>query len=168
MTKLLNREESHPRDLEVRESQLSPFSLIDRFFNDSSLDPFNLLTPSLLGHRGLAGMGGTFPKVDVSETESEIRVVANVPGIDPEKIDIEVGDDYLSLSGKIEKEHQHRDAAQKIYRYEREYGEFRREFTLPARVKKEGIVAKAKNGVLSITLPKTDDERKAKVKVEVE
>ena len=93
--------------------------------------------------------------------------MANVPGIDPEKIDIEVGDDYLSLSGKIEKEHQDRDAAQKIYRYEREYGEFRREFTLPARVKKEGIVAKAKNGVLSITLPKTDDERKAKVKVEI-
>lgn len=148
------------------ESHVSPFSLVDRFFEDSFLDPFNVLSPSFFGGRRL-GVNMTFPKVDVSETDSEIKVAANVPGIDPEKIDIEVGDDYLALSRKIEKENKDQENG-KVYRYEREYGEFRREFALPARVDKEGIVAKVKNGVLSVTLPKTKDERKSKIKVQVE
>jgi HSP20 family protein len=109
-----------------------------------------------------------FPKVDVSETEDEIKVVANVPGIDPDNINIEVGDDYLSLSGTIDKEGMDQNDEAMIYRYEREYGEFRREFSLPARVNKDKIVAKAKNGVLSITLPKSEEEKKQKVKVEIE
>jgi HSP20 family protein len=151
----------------IQQSQLSPFSLIDRFFDDS-FDPFGIISPSLSGTRRLGSVSNTFPKVDVSETENEIKVVANVPGIDAEKIDIEVGEDYLSISGRIDKEVKDEDKNGKVYRYEREFGEFRREFSLPARVNKDGIVAKARNGVLSITLPKSEEERKAKVKVEVE
>jgi HSP20 family protein len=145
----------------------SPSSLIDRFFDDNFFEPFGSLAPSLLRGR-ITNVNSVFPKVDVSETDEEIRVVANVPGIDPDKIDIDVGDDYLSISGKIEREEKEEPSAGKLYRYEREYGEFRREFSLPARVDKDGIVAKAKNGVLTITLPKSEDERKTKVKVEVE
>lgn len=144
----------------------SPFSLIDRFLDDS-WDPFNMMMPSLFRNRGLASVSSLFPKVDVSETDNEIKVVANVPGIDPEKLNIEVGDDYLSLSGKIEKENKDEKDG-KVYRYEREYGEFRREFALPARVKADQISAKAKNGVLTITLPKSDEEKKHKVRVEIE
>ncbi len=145
----------------------SPLSLIDRFFDDS-WDPFSMMMPSLLRSRGLTGVSSAFPKVDVSETDNEIKVVANVPGIDPDKLDVEVGDDYLSLSGKIEKETKDEDQKGKVYRYEREYGEFRREFALPARVKASAITAKAKNGVLTITLPKSDEEKKHKVRVEIE
>nr|AQQ74984.1 hypothetical protein [uncultured bacterium] len=145
----------------------SPFSLIDRFFDDS-WDPFNMMMPSLFRNRGLSSVSSTFPKVDVSENDKEIRVVANVPGIDPDKLNVEVGDDYLSLSGKIEKETKDEDKKGKVYRYEREYGEFRREFALPARVKADAITAKSKNGVLTITLPKSDEEKKHKVKVEIE
>lgn len=144
----------------------SPFSLIDRFFDDS-WDPFNMMLPSMLRNRGLTSVSSLFPKVDVSETDNEIKVVANVPGIDPDKLNIEVGDDYLSLSGKIEKENKDEKDG-KVYRYEREYGEFRREFALPARVKADQISAKAKNGVLTITLPKSEEEKKHKVKVEIE
>ena len=50
-------------------------------------------------------------------------------GIDPDKINIEVGDDYLSMSGKVEKETKDEDKKGKVYRYERECGEFRREFS---------------------------------------
>lgn len=160
------KKETQPRKMQTYEPQVSDFSLIDRFFDDAFASPFSMLSPTR--SVGIGGMSTTFPKVDVSETEKEIKVVANIPGIDPEKIDIEVGDDYLSLSGRIEKENKTEDKAGKIYRYEREYGEFRREFALPTRVNKEGIVAKAKNGVLSVTLPKSEDERKAKVKIEVE
>jgi len=157
---------SQPRDVQMYDTR-SPLSLLDRIFDDSLFDSFGL-APSLLGNRRLGNMSMSFPKVDVSETDSEIRVVANVPGIDPQKIDIEVGDDYLSLSGRVDKENAEEDAKGKVYRYEREYGEFRREFALPARVKKDGIVAKAKNGVLTLTLPKSEEEKKQRVKIEVE
>lgn len=152
--------------LSRRDDFMSPFSLIDRFFDDS-WDPFNMMTPSLFRSRGLGNVSTIFPRVDVEETDNEIRVTANVPGIDPDNINVEVGDDYLSLSGKIDKETKDEKKG-KVYRYEREYGEFRREFALPARVKKDGIVAKSKNGVLTITLPKSEEELKKRVKIDVE
>lgn len=163
-----NNLQNNDKNNETQLSTLSPFSLInqfDRFFDEAMRDPFNL--PSLFNTRRLT-TGVNFPKVDVSESEKEIKVVANIPGIDADKVDIEVGNDYLSLSGRIEKENKEEDKDARVYRYEREYGEFRREFSLPARVNKEGIVAKAKNGVLTITLPKSEEEKKNKIRVEVE
>jgi HSP20 family protein len=152
--------------IEQRDTYLSPFSLVDRFFNDPAWDPFTTLTPSLFRSQGLSTLT-TFPKVDVEETDSEIRVTANIPGLDPKDVSVEVGDDYLSLSGKIDKETRG-ESKGKIYRYEREYGEFRREFSLPARVNKDSIVAKSKNGVLTIVLPKSEEEKKKRVQIEVE
>lgn len=167
MNRELKTHDNNSGGLVRHDGYMNPFALFDRFFSDS-WDPFNTLTPSLFRSRGTLGGSATlFPKVDVRETDSEIVVTANVPGIDPNDVDIEVGDDYISLSGKIEKES--KDASDgKVYRYEREYGEFRRDFALPARVDKDAIVAKAKNGVLTVTLPKVDSEKKKKVKVEVE
>jgi HSP20 family protein len=162
----IQKRDNQNQALSRRDDFVSPFSLIDRFFDDS-FDPFNMLTPSLFRHRGLGNVSTLFPKVDVEETDNEIKVTANVPGIDPNNINVEVGDDYLSISGTIEKEATDGKKG-KVYRYEREYGEFRREFSLPARVNKEGIVAKAKHGVLTITLPKSEEELKKRVKVEVE
>ncbi len=158
---------SDNNSLQRRDGFVHPLSLIDRFFDDS-FDPFSMMSPSLFRNRGLGNVSTLFPKVDVEETENEIRVTANIPGIDADNINVEVGDDYLSLSGKIEKEDSAEDKRGKVYRYEREFGEFRREFALPARVNKNGIIAKSKNGVLSVILPKSEEEKKKKVKVEVE
>lgn len=162
----IQKRDSQNQALSRRDDFASPFSLIDRFFDDS-WDPFNMMTPSLFRSRGLGNVSTVFPRVDVEETDSEIKVTANVPGIDPKDINVEVGDDYISLSGKIEKEDKE-ERKGKVYRYEREYGEFRREFALPARVKKDDIVAKSKNGVLTITLPKSEEEIKKRVKIDVE
>ena len=153
--------------LQRRNEFTNPFTLVDSFF-EGAVDPFSIMAPSLFRNRALGNVNSLFPKVDVEETENEIRVTANIPGIDAENIDVEVGDDYLSLSGKIEREDRSEDKSGKMYRYEREFGEFRREFSLPARVNKDGIIARSRNGVLSITLPKSQDERKKKVKIEVE
>ncbi len=164
----ITKKDTQSQELTPYEARVSPFSLINRFFEDDFLNPFNMLSPSLFDNRRLGTVSSVFPKVDVSETESEIKVVANIPGIDPDKVNIEVGDDYLSLSGKVENEVRLENKQDKVYRYEREYGEFRREFALPARVKANSIFAKAKNGVLTITLPKSEEEKKHKVRVEVE
>lgn len=162
------KNESGKRAIERRDDVSNPFSFIDRFWADSFWDPFAMTMPDLFRSRGLGVASAVFPKVDVEETEHEIRVTANVPGLDPKDIAVEVGDDYLSLSGKIKKETKEEDAKSRVYRYERECGEFRREFTLPARVNKDGIIAKSKNGVLTITLPKSGGEKKKKVAVETE
>jgi len=168
MTTNIIKKENQSHEVTPYEAHVSPFSLINRFFDDDFLDPFTMLSPSLFGNRRLSTVSSVFPKVDVSETDDEIRVVANIPGIDPDNLNIEVGEDYLSLSGKIESEIKHEDARGKVYRYERERGEFRREFALPARVNADSISAKAKNGVLTITLPKSEQEKKHTVKVEIE
>jgi HSP20 family protein len=167
MNTAIQKKDNQNQALSRRDNFMSPFSLIDRFFDDLMFDPFSVMTPSLFRSRGLGNVSTLFPKVDVEETDTEIKVTANVPGIDPNDINVEVGDDYLSLSGKIEKEEADEKKG-KVYRYEREYGEFRREFSLPARVNKDGIVAKAKNGVLTITLPKSEEEMKKRIKVEAE
>lgn len=148
----------------AKQSIASPFSLIDKFFEDT-WNPFSAMTPGFFRSSSLSTANTMFPKMDIEENEKEIIVTANVPGINAENINVEVGDDYLSLSGKVEKENKSEKG--KVYRYEREYGEFRREFALPARVNKDQIIAKSKNGVLTITMPKIEDEQKKKVKIEV-
>lgn len=162
----IQKRDEDSRSLSRRDDFASPFSLINRFFDDS-WDPFNMMTPSLFRNRGLGNVSTVFPRVDVEETDKDIVVTANVPGLDPKDVNVEVGDDYLSLSGKVEKEHKDEKKG-KVYRYEREYGEFRREFSLPARVNKDGIVAKSKNGVLTITMPKSEEEIRKRVKIDIE
>lgn len=167
MNNEIARRSGEQRSLARHDDFITPFSLVDRFFDDAMWEPFGLMSPRFLGSRGFGRVSASFPKVDVEETEKEIKVTANVPGIDPKQINVEVGDDYLSLSGKIEKEEKE-ETQGKVYRYEREYGEFRREFSLPTRVNKNGIVAKSKNGVLTITLPKSDEEIKKRVAIDIE
>lgn len=149
--------------VEPQRNVVSLRDMMNKMIEESFWDPFDVVSSdlSMLPEKKMS-----FPKVDISETEKEIKITANVPGIDPDKVDIDVGEDYISISGMTEKEEEEKD--KKIYRYEREYGEFRREFSLPAKVKKDGVSAKVKNGVLTIILPKAEEEKKSKIKVKVE
>ena len=149
--------------VEPQRNVISLRDMMNKMIEESFLDPFDVISSDL---PIVPEMKISFPKVDISETEKEIKITANVPGIDSDKIDIDVGDDYISISGKTEREEEEKD--KKVYRYEREYGEFRREFSLPAKVKKDDVSAKVKNGVLTIILPKAEEEKKSKVKVKAE
>jgi len=164
----LTKHENNQNSTQEQRASAGPLSIIDSFFDDNIFAPFNVMIPSAFRNRGFSRIHTLFPKVDVSETDEEIKVVANIPGIDPKKVNIEVGEDYLSLSGTIEKEVTEDDKKSKIYRYEREFGEFRREFALPARVDTGKITARAKNGVLTIVLPKSEDSKKHMVEVQVD
>ncbi|MFP4539766.1 MAG: Hsp20/alpha crystallin family protein [Candidatus Paceibacterota bacterium] len=140
------------RDIQPREE--APLSLRDamsRLFDESIWDPFE--------ERGLLSDTGSrelFPKVDISETDKEVKIVASVPGIDPEKVNIEADEDSITLSGTIEEEKQ--DENERGYRYEREYGEFYRDLFLPAKVDPDNVSASAKDGVITINLPKAVDK----------
>ncbi|MGB9608987.1 MAG: Hsp20/alpha crystallin family protein, partial [Minisyncoccia bacterium] len=130
--------------------------LLNWFFEDSLLGSDDWFT-SVLPWKG------SFPKVDISETEDAVKVVANVPGVEPDKIEIEVNEDVLTISGTVEKQEEEKD--EKFYRFERGYGEFRRQFSLPAKIDPDKVSAKIKNGVLTIILPKAEKELKKKIKV---
>ncbi|MCS6789214.1 MAG: Hsp20/alpha crystallin family protein [Patescibacteria group bacterium] len=133
--------------------------LLNWFFDDNFLSTDELFT-------SIFPWKGTFPKVDISETDENIKVIANIPGVDPDKIEIEVNEDTLTIAGQVEK--QEEEEGEKFYRFERGYGEFRRQFSLPARINPEKVNAKVKNGVLTIILPKSEKELKKKIKVEQE
>lgn len=149
--------------VEPRRKVVSLRDMMNKMIEESFLDPFDIISSNL---SMIPEKKMSFPKVDISETEKEIKITANVPGIDSDKIDIDVGDDYISISGRTEREEEDKD--KKIYRYEREYGEFRREFSLPAKVKKDEVSAKVKNGVLTVVLPKAKEDKKNKIKVKAE
>ncbi|NWG54014.1 MAG: Hsp20/alpha crystallin family protein [Hydrogenophilaceae bacterium] len=93
-----------------------------------------------------------WPNVDVSETDTEFRVSADLPGLEEKDIDVEVQDGVVSLRGEKRAEIEDKDR-----RYsERFFGRFERRIALPADVDEERAKAKFKNGVLTITLPKTE------------
>lgn len=109
---------------------------------------------------------GVYPKVNVHETNTDIVVTADIPGIDPKDINIDVNDDTFTINGKLEEEKEEKD--KKCLYQERFFGEFSRSFSLPSRVESEKVVAKFKNGTLTVIMPKFAASQRKKVKVEVE
>lgn len=106
------------------------------------------------------------PAIDVYEKGSNVVVKAELPGIKPEEIDVLAEEDRLTIKGerKLEEETKEED----YYRLERRYGSFERTLPLPTAVKTDKIKAKFKDGVLEVTLPKTEEAKPKEVKVKVE
>lgn len=93
------------------------------------------------------------PSVDVSETAKEVLVQAELPGMDPKEIDIAIQGNLLTLKGERRQEKEEEGA--NYHRIERSFGSFSRAIQLPAEVDVEKVSAVYKNGVLTITMPKT-------------
>jgi HSP20 family protein len=105
------------------------------------------------------------PAVDVSETEDSIIVKADLPGVKPEEIEINISDNILTIRG--EKKREEEEKKENFYRVERYYGSFMRAIQLPTEVDVEKVKATYKDGVLKVVLPKKVEPKKT-IKVEVE
>ncbi|MHC4960091.1 MAG: Hsp20/alpha crystallin family protein [Planctomycetota bacterium] len=92
------------------------------------------------------------PAVDVKETDTDVIVHAEIPGIDPKTVEVDVHGDVLTLKG--EKSESNEEKGENWHRVERRYGSFTRAIPLPVEVDPEKAVAEADNGVLTITLGK--------------
>ncbi len=99
------------------------------------------------------------PSVEVSDTTDAVVVKAQVPGVSKDDLHVEISDDVLTLKGETKTEEKKED--KNYYRREIRYGSFSRTIPLPVAVKSEQADAKMKNGVLEITIPKSE---KANVK----
>lgn len=127
----------HPVDLFRDEMN----RLFDSFFRGFDVEPFN-------------AAGSTFsPKVDVVETGTEIKISAELPGMDEKEIEVSLGKDSLTIKGekKVEKDEKGKD----YFRMERSYGSFSRTIALPVQIDPDKVVADFQKGVLTVTLPKS-------------
>lgn len=106
------------------------------------------------------------PSLDVSETKNEIVVKAEIPGIDPKDIDISLADGVLTIKGEKKQEKEEKD--ENYHLIERSYGSFTRSVQLPKEVKSDKISASYKNGLLRVTLPKSEETKKKEIKIKVE
>ncbi|MBI3892538.1 MAG: Hsp20/alpha crystallin family protein [Candidatus Wallbacteria bacterium] len=97
--------------------------------------------------------GAWLPPIDIAETETEMLVVCEAPGLTRDDIELSIVNNVLTLSG--EKKAQLEDKGQTWHRVERHFGKFTRSFTLPRDVDCTKIQAKYNNGLLEIVLPKS-------------
>jgi HSP20 family protein len=110
--------------------------------------------------------GAWAPAVDISETENEYLVRADLPGIPKKDITVSVDNGVLTLSGERKEEHTEGKGANR--RTERYYGAFSRSFVLPGSVDTEKVKAAYKDGVLAVTLPKREEAKPKQINVKVE
>ena len=103
------------------------------------------------------------PSVDIFETEGEIVVKAELPGMDRKDISLHLENNVLSLQG--ERRFVKETKEENYHRIERSYGNFSRSFSIPATVDEEKIRADYKDGVLKIILPKKEQARPKQIKI---
>lgn len=129
-------------------------SLFDDFFDSmfSSMDNWSTRVPA----------------VDVEENDKEYTVKAELPGFDENDVNLTVENHVLTLSGKVDEKNGEKDKDNRKYLVrERRVETFERSFSLPEGVDEENISAQFKNGLLTVTLPKTAEKASKKLEVKI-
>ena len=122
--------------------------------------------PAAAGSQG-QGEVGTFvnASMNVSETDKELRITAELPGVTEQDIDVSLDDDVLTIRG--EKKLERNDEKENFHFVERSFGTFQRSLRLPYAVDPEQVRASFENGVLTVTVPKTGrQERSRRIQVQ--
>ena len=128
---------------------------VNRLFEDSFIRPG-------VWPLGIDGRGLSIP-TDVIETKDDVIIKISVPGVKLEDIDISVVGDTLTIKGETKTEEQFEEGS--YLRKERRFGSFQRTLSLPASVASDKARAEFENGVLTLTLPKTEAARPRSIKV---
>jgi HSP20 family protein len=126
-------------------------SVFERFFRD----PFGTaaaMSPFAWG-----------PRIDLAETDTEVTIKAELPGVDAKDLDINVTGNTLTIRG--EKKHDREEKGGDYYYAERQYGGFHRTVQLPVSVETDKVDAEFKNGVLTVTLAKNPQGRPKRITV---
>jgi HSP20 family protein len=103
------------------------------------------------------------PAVDVWETDTELVLSFDLPGIEEDKIAVELDDNVLTVTGERERTHEHSN--DRFYRFERRFGQFSRSVTLPAGVEEDEIKADYKDGVLEVRVPKPEEQKPKRIRI---
>ncbi|HSV97460.1 MAG TPA: Hsp20/alpha crystallin family protein [Spirochaetota bacterium] len=125
---------------------------INQLFND-----FFSIGPSSLSE------SGWMPTVDVEEDEKEVRIRAEIPGIEEKDLSVTLENDLLTIAGEKKEEEKKEDRRYVIS--ERRFGSFHRTIRLPEDIDREKIEAGFKNGVLKVTIPRVETPEKKRVNI---
>ncbi|MBN1369100.1 MAG: Hsp20/alpha crystallin family protein [Dehalococcoidaceae bacterium] len=125
---------------------------MDRLFEDSFVRPAGLGAPAVAD-----------VAMDVFETDSEVVLKAELPGVKPEEVDVSITEDVLTVKGEHKEEKEETEA--NYFRKELRYGSFSRSVRLPTSVNSEKAEAVFENGVLTLTLPKAEEVKPRQIKV---
>jgi HSP20 family protein len=120
---------------------------------------FNRLVDQMWGGRQESWL----PAVDVFDNKDSVVVKAELAGMDPDDIQIEVEDNVLTVKGERKFEEKVDD--ERYYRVERRYGSFQRSLALPQGVKPDDISASYEDGILIVTVPKVEEEKPKRIEV---
>lgn len=137
--------------------------LFDDFYRGSWRTPF---TQGLFGSQSASNLIlGAIPAADVVEKDNTYEITAELPGLSPSDIDVQITNHTVTIKG--EKKEEREEKRQDHYLSERRYGTFRRTFELPDGVDADKIDADFSNGVLKIILPKTAEVQKKQRKIAI-
>lgn len=141
------------------EDEKSPFYALRRQI-DSLIEDFD---------RGELMKGEFRMRTNVSETETEVRITADLPGIDRDDLDIEITGNTITIRGEkiAEEEKTEDDEGREYHRLERRTGSFRRTTRLPFEIDPDKVQADMKNGVLTVTIPKPAEMARPAHKVKI-
>jgi HSP20 family protein len=132
-------------------------------------DEVNRVFTALSGAEETSGATATWtPPVDITEYADRFELAVDLPGVDPDKVDITLEDGVLTLSGERSAHAQRADApetAETRTRVERGHGRFHRRFVLPEMVDSERVQASGHNGVLEIRIPKQPKALPRRIKI---
>jgi HSP20 family protein len=121
--------------------------IMDEFFNDAVATRQHAFAPS----------------IDISETDKQYVIDVEVPGLDKKDIELNVDNNTLTISG--ERKFEHKEEEKHYHRVESSYGSFSRSFSLPDNVNSESIQATYNNGILNITIDKSEQKMKKQIKI---
>lgn len=135
-----------------RDNESDPFLSLHREVNRLFDDAFRSFGSGLPAFNGASAFSSGWPSVEISDNEKEIKVTAEVPGLEEKDIDVLLNDGVLTLKGE-----KHSETEDKNRQFsERYYGRFERRIPLGYEVEEDKVDARFKNGVLTVILPKTE------------
>jgi len=138
-----------------------PFAVMERL-----QDQINRAFNTSLGEwPGVSGWGTAFPSVDVYHDKDNVIVTAEVPGLERKDVDLSITGSTIALKG--EKKHESETKEEDYHRVERGYGSFQRVIDLPCEVDAAKATAKLENGLLTVTLPKSEAHKPKQISIDV-
>jgi HSP20 family protein len=137
------------------------FRNLEKFNKNASafFDNFNLPF-------GVFGQESSNPKVDIYQNDKEVVLKAELPGVSKDDLEVYVDEDAIHLSGEMRRNEEFKE--NNVYRSERYYGSFSRTIALPAEVKSNEARAEYKDGILTLTVPKSDSGKARHRKVDIQ
>ncbi|MHA1268444.1 MAG: Hsp20/alpha crystallin family protein [Candidatus Helarchaeota archaeon] len=143
--------------MSIERKRFDPYRLfnLDKFFNEFLSSPLSITRESF-----------PYPRVDIKEHEKYYEVIAEVPGLDKEDVNVEIHKDILIIRSEKETKTEKKDEKGNYIYKERNYQSFQRQFRLPENSNPEKIKAKMDKGLLRIEIEKKEPEPRKNIKIE--